>query len=149
MKKIFTFWLFAISCLIQCYGQSYQVYSIDGDVKLLKGNEESKLVPKKFLSPKDIIVVPENGKIVLFDEKAMKLYTIKQCGKKSIDAHLQAIGNSEKNITTQFLAFLKKKMNGGNEKEYMQSAATSYRDADSLLIDVLIPDPNNTNNKSK
>ena len=56
MKKIFTFWLFAISCLIQCYGQSYQVYSIDGDVKLLKGNEESKLVPKSFFLPKTLLL---------------------------------------------------------------------------------------------
>lgn len=136
MKKIcITLICFFMSFIANA--QQYKVYSVSGDVSA----DGKAVVAKQTLTSKTILSLGKGGKIVLFDGTNNKLTTLKSEGKGNIATLVKMAGNSEKAISGSYLSFITQKMTSEDKKDntYMQSAGSAYRDADSLLLDSIVP----------
>lgn len=136
MKKIFiTLILFVLT--IVANAQQYKVYSVTGNVTV----DGKAAVSKQVLTSKSVLSISKGGKIILFDSTNNKLTTLKSEGKGNIATLVKMTGNSEKTISGSYLSFITQKMTSEDKKDntYMQSAGSAYRDADSLLLDAIIP----------
>jgi len=136
MKKIFsTLVLFVLT--IVANAQQYKVYSVAGTVTV----DGKAVVAKQVLTSKSVLSISKGGKIILFDSTNNKLTTLKSEGKGNIATLVKMEGNSEKAISGSYLSFITQKMTSEDKKDntYMQSAGSAYRDADSLLLDAIVP----------
>lgn len=136
MRKFFiTLVLFVLT--IVANAQQYKVYSVTGTVTV----DGKSVVAKQVLTSKSVLSISKGGKIILFDGTNNKLTTLKSEGKGNIATLVKMAGNSEKAISGSYLSFITQKMTSEDKKDntYMQSAGSAYRDADSLLLDAIIP----------
>lgn len=146
MKKICIMMMLLWGTLI-ANAQQYKVYTVTGSV-----TADSKAVKaKQTLTDKSILSIAKGGKIILFDSKNKKLVTIKTEGKGTVSGLLKMAGNSVKELSGSYFSFITQKMTSEekNDNTYMQSAGSAYRDADSLLMDSIIPNDSITHKKNK
>ena len=136
MKKyLITMVLFMVTFVVNA--QQYKVYSVTGPVTI----DGKAVKSKQVLSAKDVLSISKGGKIILFDSANKKLTTLKSEGKGVVASLVKMAGNSEKVISGSYLSFITQKMTSEDKKDntYMQSAGSAYRDADSLLLDAIVP----------
>lgn len=137
MRILIAFVIFVLNVCVSS-AQTYQVYSVKGEIKTAKG------VVKQGdkLTGNTAITIPGDGRIVLLSESDKKLFTIKDGGKGNLAEIIKKTTTTSQQLTDSYLAFVKKKILGTDEtdKNHMQSAGTSYRETDSLLQNVLIPE---------
>lgn len=137
MRLLIVLMLFAFNAII-ANAQSYQVYSVKGNVKTAKG------VVKKGdrIAGNTAVTVAADCRLVLLCEADKKLYTVKVAGKGTLAELVKSSTTTSQTLTDSYLAFVKKKISGedNTDKNHMQSAGTSYRETDSLLMNVLIPE---------
>lgn len=133
--------------------QDYQVYTVRGDVAFKEGEKLVKVAPKMVLGAKTVLIIPAESRLVLLCETSKELFTIKVKATGTIENLLKKQGNTTQQLTESYLAFIKQKITDtGNSKEknYKQSAGTSYRETDSLLLKTLVPqNPIDTTKKDK
>lgn len=136
MKKILiTFTMFLMTFIVNA--QQYKVYSVTGNVSADGKGVEA----KQTLTAKSVLSIEKGGKIILFDSTNNSLATLKTEGKGTVATLLKVAGNSEKKLSGSYLSFITQKMTSDDKKDntYMQSAGSAYRDADSLLLDAIVP----------
>lgn len=136
MRK-YLFVIFLFFAYTYSYAQQYKVYSVTGNVTV----NGKPVVAKQSLTSNSILSISKGGRIILFDSSSNKLTTLKNEGKGNIASHLKIAGNSEKTISGSYLSFIAQKMTSEDKKgrTYMQSAGSSYRDVDSLLLNAIVP----------
>lgn len=129
--------LLAFSALV-ANAQSYQVYSVKGDVKTSKGAVKK----GDKITGNTIVTVAAEGRLVVLSEADKRLYTVKTVGKRALAELVKNPTTSAQQLSDSYLAFVKKKIMGteNTDKNYMQSAGTSFRETDSLLQNILIPE---------
>lgn len=116
--------------------QTYHVYSVLGKVTFTVGGTPKNVTPKMTLSAATSLTVADASRIVLINEQAKQMCTIKGAAKGTVKQLLGGKTASVKTVSPQYIAVLMKKSSGNTSRSaYMQSAATSYRDLDSLLVD--------------
>lgn len=150
MKKYF----FVLVCLFLyslCYAQDFQVYSSKGEVSVKKGDTVELVGPGMLLKPSSIITIPDGARLVILNEKEKKLLTLKNPTTDQLGNIIKSSEVSSQNLSESYLAFVKQKItDSGNpkDKNFKQTAGTSYRETDSLLVKVLIPNtPSDTTKK--
>ena len=122
---------------IIAHSQQYKVYSVTGNVSA----EGKAIVAKQVLSAKSFLSIAKGGKVILFDSVHDSLITLKTEGRGTVATLIKASGNTEKKISGSYLSFITQKITSDEKRgsTYMQSAGSAYRDTDSLLLNVLVP----------
>ena len=141
--------MFSIFMGTNSSAQNYIVYSVKGEIVM---NKTKEVKPGMSLKADDIIIIGQNSRIVILSEKEKRLYTIKTPGQGSLKQLFEKKENSFRKITDTYIAFLKKKISNADkvaDKNYMQSAASSYREDDSTCVDIIISNAerDSTNNE--
>lgn len=129
--------MFIIICLCS-NARSYIVYSIKGNVIL---NQCDSIKTGSVLSSTDILRIDENAKLIILVEDEKRLYTIDVKCSGKLDELIKRKECSTRQLADSYLAFIKKKIfNSGNveEKNYMQTAGTVFRETDSTVINAII-----------
>ena len=122
---------------VSCIAQNYQVYSVKGDVKSLNGKNEAPVTIGMQIQANTKVIIPAGGRLVILDEANKKLHTINTSATGTIAELLKKGDVSVQQLTDSYLAYIKSKITnsgGTQDKNYKQSAASSYRDPDSLLL---------------
>ena len=136
MKYFIVLFLMAF-CTLMSNSQTYQVYSVKGDVKTSKG------IVKKGdkIAGTAVVVVAANCRLVILSEADKKLYIVKVAGKGTLAEMVKKSTTTSQQLSDSYLAFVKSKITGteNTDKNHMQSAGTAYRETDSLLQNVLVP----------
>ena len=143
-RLLFLVVIFFFFCL-PCRAQDFQVYTTKGDITVASGHAQEIVVPGMSLSEKSILTIPDGARIVLLSEKDKKLYTIKEAAQAQLGSLIVRESSTTQQLTDSYLTFIRQKISDSGEpkeKNYRQSAGTSFRDADSTLIDVLVREGN-------
>lgn len=122
--------------------QTYHVYTVSGKVTSTVGGKSKNVTPKMTLTATTNLTVADASRIVLINEQAKQMCTIKGAAKGTVKQLLSGKTASVKIVSPQYIAVLMKKSSDNTSRSaYMQSAATSFRDLDSLLIqnDSILP----------
>ena len=137
MKALFIL-LFTILVGNTCKSQNYIVHTVRGTVTV---NKLQEVKPGMTLQADDNVMVDKDSRIVILSEKEKRLYTINGPGHSSLKQLFGQKDNSFRIITDSYIAFLKTKLTKPDkvvDKNYMQSAASSYREEDSTFVDIII-----------
>lgn len=138
-KLLLTFFLFAAFALGMT-AQSYDVYSVRGDVKRIEGRVKQPVKLREKIDETQVVSIPQSGMIMLLDAGSKKLYTINKPCTGTVKTLIGSENVSIKNLSNQYLKYLLAQLKGKGsittETAYMQRTASAYRDADSLLITV-------------
>lgn len=144
MKKIITTLVIIFMCgVFCCYSQDFQVYTSKGNITVKNGDKNELVVPGMILKSTSVITIPSEARLVVLYETNKELYTVKNPTTDQLGNLIKKDGNTMQQLTESYLAFIKQKItDSGNpkDKNYKQSAGTSYRDADSLLLKALVQD---------
>ena len=122
--------------------QTYTVYSVIGNVKIVQGENALPLEPRKQLNVKNRLLIGAESAVTLLDEKNRKMYSFSTEGTHSVDDLVTKANNKSKSVSKQYMSYLIKQLfsNGSSKMShpdtYMQVTATSYRSAtnDSMLL---------------
>ena len=122
----------------------YLVYSVVGNVKILRGKASETLAPRTSLKGKSRICIGKESAVTILDERNSKMYSFTTQGTKTVEELLKATKNS-KSLSRQYVSYLVKNLFSKESKHlshpsnYMQATATSYRATatDSLLLNNL------------
>ena len=138
IKVIILLSLFALNS----FAKDYMVYTTKGTII----SKQHKVVKVgTIISSKDYIIVEKNSRLVILSEKEKRLYTISSECSGDLEILLKGKECSIRNLADTYLQFIKKKIqNNGNieDKNYMQSAGTTYRITDSINIITLVDEEN-------
>lgn len=133
-----------------CMAQEFRVYTVKGSVTVKKGNGQENVVPGMILNSSDVLTLSVDGRLVVLSETDKALHTIKNPSTDYLGTLMKKEGNTTQRLTESYLAFIKQKIaDSGNpkDKNYKQSAGTSYRETDSMLLQVLVPESADTTRK--
>lgn len=134
--KHFLFIILLVLFTVSASAQRYQVYTVSGKVTTSVGGKTKSVTPKMSLTAATTLTVADASRIVLINELAKQMCTIKGAAKGTVKQLLGGKTASVKTVSPQYIAVLMKKSSGNTSRSaYMQSAATSYRDLDSLFVD--------------
>ena len=152
MKKELFFVVIFSLLNVFCLAQNYQVYVVKGDIKCNDEQCEIPITIGMLIQPTNKVVIPEDGRLVILDEANMKLHSIKGTCSGTLVELLQKEDVSVQQLTKSYMSYIKSKIaNSGDPKDrnHMQSAGTSYRDPDSLLLQPLFSEDtlNNSTNQ--
>lgn len=115
--------------------QTYHVYSVSGKVTSTVGGKTKSVTPKMTMSAATSLTLAEESRIVLINEQAKQMCTIKGSAKGTVKQLLSGKSATIKTVSPQYIAILMKRNSGvAGRSTHMQSAATSFRDLDSLAI---------------
>ena len=147
MKKtiILSLVLFA-GCLVG-FAQEYLVYSVNGTVEFKTTNGVQSVKSGMKLTPNHMIAIANNARVVLLCEQNKELVTLTGPIRGKIEEFVAGQASKKQKVSDSYIAFIRNKVLGNdqNSSTYKQSAATSYRDDDSLIFkvqnyqDTLIP----------
>lgn len=141
--KYFVFSLLLLSCSFYCAAQDYQVYNVKGNVTVQRGQNQEPVNQGAFLSPTSILTIAEGARIVVLNEAKKELHTIKTPGSGTLSSFIISGNAPTQQLTESYLAFIKQKITDSGapkDKNYKQSAGTSYRETDSLLMKAIVTD---------
>lgn len=134
MKQLLIIMLLFVS--VAAYGQTYYVYSVSGKVTESATGKSKSVTPKMTITDATNLSITDGSRIVLVNEAKKQMCTVRGAAKGTVKQLLAGKSASIKTVSPQYIAVLMKKSSGAtsNRSAYMQSAATSFRDLDSLLI---------------
>lgn len=141
MNRI-VFVCFALLFSVLAAAQDFQVYTVKGDILVQKDGKQEKVAPGMKLTAGSVLTVPAQARLVVLDESKKELYTVKTAATGELGKLVKTEGTSTQQLTDSYMAFIKQKiMDSGNPKDrnYKQSAGTSYRETDSLMLNILVP----------
>ncbi len=140
MKRIVILFLLLLPAV--SFAQDFQVYSVKGAVTVKNGASPESVTPGMTLKANSLLDIPADARIVVLLESKKELHTLKGPAVDQVGNLVKKEGHSTQQLTESYLAFIKQKMtDSGSQKDrnYKQSAGTSYRETDSLLMQVLVP----------
>lgn len=122
--------------------QSYTVYSVIGNIRIVQGKKAVPLEPQKQLVAQDRLMIEAESAVTLLDEKNSKMYSFSTEGTHTVGELFNKASNKAKSISKQYMSYLVKQLfSKGSSRmshpnTYMQVTATSYRSAtnDSMLL---------------
>lgn len=135
MKHLLSTLFLFIAFAIASNAQSYSVFSVRGDVRVVKGKATAPIKLRQELEAQSRVAIPSTGKLILLDKANSKLYTINKPYSGTI-ANLLADDArcSMKNLSRQYLRYLVNQMAGKGVIEtrtcYMDRTASAYRDVE-------------------
>lgn len=123
-----------ILCGIHCIADDFTVFAVTG-----KANVGTKSVTKGMtLKATTEVIIGNNSKIVLIDEKNNKIVTVQGRTKGKVSDVVNSSNTSFKSVTAKYISYMKQKMTDTErDKDHMQSAGTSYRETDSIASEAL------------
>ena len=133
--KHFLFIILLALFTVPASAQAYHVYSVLGKVTTTVGGKTKSVTPKMTLTAATTLTVADASRIVLINEQAKQMCTIKGAAKGTVKQLLSGKSATIKTVSPQYIAILMKRSPGtAGRSSHMQSAATSFRDLDSLGI---------------
>lgn len=130
MKQLLFFVMMIISTL-SVSAQKYYVYSVLGKVTAAGKS----ITPKMIIGETTNIVIAENSRLVVVNEAKKQMCVIRGVAKGTVKQLLSGKSATIKTVSPQYIAILMKRSPGtAGRSSHMQSAATSFRDLDSLGI---------------
>jgi len=128
------------------HSKTYTVYSVIGDVYLQKGQQKTRILPRKQIRETDVLLVPKGAAVNLLDESANSLCAVSTPGKMALNELLGQQKAAPKSLSKQYFAYLMKELFNRESRKmshpdcYMQTTGTSYRSSniDSLFISSVI-----------
>jgi hypothetical protein len=111
-----------------------------GQVYVIINGQYTELQKAQSLTEKSVISIKDKGQLILLNKTERKLCTFKDTGQGTISSLLSMQGNKTQDLNDSYFSYISEKIKSGdegNQKNYMQSAGTSYRDGDSTLIENL------------
>ena len=141
-NRILAIVLVLTATVVTISAQTYTVYSVIGDAKLIQGKKAVPLEPRKQLSAQNRLIVDAESAITLLDEKRSKMYSFSIEGTYSVKDLVAKAGNKAKFVSRQYMSYLVKQLFSKGSSQmvhpntYMQVTATSYRSSvnDSMLL---------------
>ena len=129
MKRFLSLMVFVFLGITTVCAQKYIVFRVQGDVVADKNVVASGDV---LTSAMNVVIGPA-AELMVIDEENNKIVTIKGEAAGLFSGIITAKSNSFKDVTSKYVSYMKQKLsNKGKDKDYMQSAGTSYRDLDSI-----------------
>lgn len=121
-------------CGIHCFADDFTVFSVTGKV-----NAGAESIKKGMtLKSTTEVVIGENSKLVLIDDKNNKIVTVQGSTKGKVSEVVASSNSSLKSVTASYITYMKQKMTDtSRDKDHMQSAGTSYRETDSIAAENL------------
>lgn len=122
--------------------QTYTVYSVIGNAKVVNGKATSVLLPRKQLNMNSRLLIEPESAVVVLDEKSYKMYSFAAEGSHTVGQLINMGRTSVKTLSKQYMRYLITQLftDASQQKvhpnSYMQVTATSYRSAtnDSMLL---------------
>lgn len=122
--------------------QTYTVYSVIGDARIVEGKKSTPLPVRKQIDSKTRLYIGSESSVTVLDEKNNKLFSFSAEGTFSVGNLIARASNKAKTISKQYMSYLVKQLFSDESQRmshpntYMQVTATSYRSAtnDSMLI---------------
>lgn len=122
--------------------QTYTVYSVVGDTKIVQGKNAVPLEPRKQVTDKNRLLIGAESAVTLLDEKNSKMFSFSSEGNYTVGELVAKASKRAKSVSKQYMSYLVKQLfSKGSSKmlhpdTYMQVTATSYRSAtnDSMLL---------------
>lgn len=136
---LFMMWM-AGTLFFTLHAQDLLVYSVTGTAKVVKGKSSSAILPRQKLKKETIVNLGNGARLILIDQEAKKQYTLSATGTYSIDKLIAKSQNSIKSLSSIYLSYLMKQINGKgvltSKTAIDDTFASIERDAkDSLFID--------------
>ena len=122
--------------------QTYTVYSVIGNARIVDGKKSVPLSVRKQVDSKTRLFIGAESSVTVLDEKNNKLFSFSAEGTSSVENLIAKASNKGKTISKQYMSYLIKQLFSDESQRmshpdtYMQVTATSYRSAtnDSMLI---------------
>ena len=140
MKRIVVLLLLLVPAV--CFAQEFQVYSVKGAVAVKNGASPDAVIPGIALKSNSVIDIPADARLVVLLESKKELHILKGPAVDQVGNLVKKEGHSTQHLTESYLAFIKQKITDSGslkDRNYKQSAGVSYRETDSLLMQVLVP----------
>lgn len=123
-------------------GQTYTVFSVIGNTKVVQGRQAMPLEPRKQLNGRDRLIIEAESAVTLLDEKNNKMYFFSSEGTQSVKELVEKASHRAKTISRQYMSYMVKQLFSKGSRQmshpdtYMQVTAMSYRSAsaDSMLL---------------
>lgn len=141
-NRILTTALILMIAVMNLPAQTYTVYSVIGNTKIVQGKNAVPLEPKKQLTTHNRLIIEAESAITLLDEKNSKMYSFSSEGTHTVGELVEKASKKSKSVSKQYMSYLVKQLfSKGSSRmshpdTYMQVTATSYRSAtnDSMLL---------------
>lgn len=122
--------------------QTYTVYSVIGNARIVEGKKSIPLTARKQVSTKTRLYIGTESSVTVLDEKNNKMFSFSAEGTSSVGNLIEKASNRGKSISKQYMSYLVKQLFSDESQRmshpdtYMHVTATSYRSAtnDSMLI---------------
>lgn len=122
--------------------QTYTVYSVIGNARIVEGKKSVPLTARKQIGTKTRLYIGTESSVTVLDEKNNKMFSFSAEGTFSVGNLIEKASNRGKSISKQYMSYLVKQLFSDESQRmshpdtYMQVTATSYRSAtnDSMLI---------------
>lgn len=122
--------------------QTYTVYSVIGNARIVNGKKSIPLTARKQIDTKTRLFIGAESSVTVLDEKNNKLFSFSAEGTYSMGQLIEKVSKKAKTVSKQYMSYLVKQLFSAESQKmthpdtYMQVTATSYRSAtnDSMLI---------------
>ncbi len=97
------------------FAQRYVVYRMDNNVSIVTKRGMRHLHTREKLVPKNVIMIPYNTTLELFDQENKKKYIIKTPGKGTVDDFIKDNRNERVSLSVRLFRFMVSWMTGETE----------------------------------
>lgn len=112
MKRVLALLFFVAIGSFHAYAQKYVVYSMDNKIDYVAKDKVRRLKVKDELTPQDVITIPYNTTLELFDKMNKKKIIIKTPGKGSISNFVKDNKNEIVSLSGRMFTFMMRWMSG-------------------------------------
>ena len=142
MQNKIVIFLLMLMLATSIQAQTYTVYSVIGNARIVDGKKSTPLSARKQINTKARLFIGAESSVTVLDEKNNKLFSFSAEGTFTVGDLIEKARNKAKTISKQYMSYLVKQLFSDESQRmahpdtYMQVTATSYRSAskDSMLI---------------
>lgn len=138
MKSVLVLLLFAVFGNFSACAQKYIVFSMTNRIDRISKDKVRRLKVKDVLTPQDVVVIPYNTTLELFDETDKKKFIIRTPGKGNINDFIKDAKNESISLSGRMFTFMMRWMagDGANHGEGHSDPGTVTREeyVDSTVI---------------
>ena len=138
MKRVLALLFMAVLSQFHSHAQKYVVYSMDNKIDYVAKDKVRRLKVKDELTPQDVITIPYNTTLELFDKVGKKKFIIKTPGKGSVSGFINDNKNEAVSLSGRMFTFMMRWMagDGANHGEGHSDPGTVTREelVDSTVV---------------
>lgn len=142
MQNKYIIFLLMLMFATDIQAQTYTVYSVIGNARIVDGKKSIPLSARKQINTKARLFIGAESSVTVLDERNNKMYSFSAEGTSTVGNLIEKASNKAKTISKQYMSYLVKQLFSDESQRmahpdtYMQVTATSYRSAskDSMLI---------------